>query len=553
MTAHFPLSPPKYPSYLKLTHYASLASEQYYQKRHLDLDLRLPQYWNKTDKSQLMEVGIHGFDLNYALGKTNYQHTGEAASIRTNFPMRPQCGVYYFEVRICSNGLDGLFAIGICTRQAKLDRLPGQDVDSFGYFGQDGQVYLEKQSKHGGPSFSSGDIVGCGVNFANSTLFFTKNGISLGCEYEFHQDRLYYPCIGLSTPGEKVAANFGQEPFLFDIQQIAKRDTSTLLQDKLRKDVNHMLVSYLIHLGYLQTATSLLKKTKHTACLTEDDMHYSHIRKAIMSGCVDEATRQVHTLCPNLLETDLDLSFELKTRKFLDILMDTSPCHSLSSSLCLSEDTDDDTLSTYSGRSRTLSISSSSDLYHHHHHYHHSTTEEVSTPSVSSPPLHVAASGRRLSWAAVAASPTLPSCESETHETRKRLFSRRSSSSHGYITDLEEQDEEDVDHMSTVRQAMLYGQSLQEEYQHQPKYLNKLIELFSLLSYPDPKTSSEAHLLDMSLRDTTATTLIKAMKGYKQQSNISSLELAYKQTMVVTKELVLLGHGQTSLIDLHNY
>ena len=29
-----------------------------------------------------------------------------------------------------------------------------------------------------------------------------------------------YPCIGLRTPGEEVEANFGSEPFVFDIASI---------------------------------------------------------------------------------------------------------------------------------------------------------------------------------------------------------------------------------------------------------------------------------------------------------------------------------------------
>lgn len=49
----------------------------------------------------------------------------EPASIRTNFPIRPQCGIYYYEIRVVSKGTDGLFAIGFCTAKAKLNTLPG--------------------------------------------------------------------------------------------------------------------------------------------------------------------------------------------------------------------------------------------------------------------------------------------------------------------------------------------------------------------------------------------------------------------------------------------
>jgi hypothetical protein len=47
------------------------------------------------------------------------------ATIRTNFPMRPQCGIYYFEIRVTQKGQDGHFAIGFCRVNNKSDKLPG--------------------------------------------------------------------------------------------------------------------------------------------------------------------------------------------------------------------------------------------------------------------------------------------------------------------------------------------------------------------------------------------------------------------------------------------
>jgi len=44
---------------------------------------------------------------------TNFYTSGlgkipkDAASIRTNYPIPPSCGIYYFEVKIISKGRDG--------------------------------------------------------------------------------------------------------------------------------------------------------------------------------------------------------------------------------------------------------------------------------------------------------------------------------------------------------------------------------------------------------------------------------------------------------------
>jgi hypothetical protein len=152
-------APPKYPFYLKHTTYATLVTEQYhhlhnkrsrfnncleYNRELEEIDLRLPQYWNQKDKSRHLQVGLNGFDLLYSTGNTRvcvrkkkdsfvylqavaikHNMAKEPATIRTNFPMRPQCGVYYFEIRVISKGTDGLFAVGFCTSKSNLNTLPG--------------------------------------------------------------------------------------------------------------------------------------------------------------------------------------------------------------------------------------------------------------------------------------------------------------------------------------------------------------------------------------------------------------------------------------------
>lgn len=52
---------------------------------------------------------------------------GNSISMRTNFPMRPQCGIYYYEIRVLKRGQDALIAVGFC-RFNKLDKLPGKII-----------------------------------------------------------------------------------------------------------------------------------------------------------------------------------------------------------------------------------------------------------------------------------------------------------------------------------------------------------------------------------------------------------------------------------------
>ncbi|KAK4515862.1 uncharacterized protein ATC70_010820 [Mucor velutinosus] len=607
------LAPPKYPAYLKHTTYASLATDQFqhlqqkkkqstsddYNKELVEMDLRLPQYWNINDKSRHLQIGLNGYELTYHahIPGPGKKELTEAASIRTNFPMRPQCGVYYYEITVVSMGKDGLFAVGLCNAAHTLDKLPGASVGSVGYHGQNGHTY--KQSSKGtayGPTYGHSDVIGCGVNYFDGTVFFTKNGILLGRAFDSIDllSQELYPCIGLSTQGEKITANFGHHEFAFDIVQYIKDQqratihqvchvsAEALPQERYKNDVqlqvDAMVLSYLTHQGYIGTVNAMKKNMDYVGNTQPDspasnDSHLdrdtrSSIRKSIMAGHVDLAIQKTETMYPNLLESNADLLFQLKTRKFLDILIDDHRCEPPSSvqSLCSASDpnisdTDDDTVSVQSGRSRAQSISSN-DIQHQILYEEQPVTfGHHNAPPLVSPPLPVAASGRRLSWAAIAASPSTDS-HLEEHLTlqsnggarRRRLSSV--SSHHGrrssYCSNVSlSEDDETPKTMKNVRKAMHYGQQLQDEYQH-TKYWSQLMDLFTLLSFADPTSSPISHLLDISRRDLVASDLNNAIQAYQHQANKSNLELVLKQAIVTSKELALSGHGGASLIHMQS-
>jgi Ran-binding protein 9/10 len=74
-----------------------------------------------------------------------------------------------------------LISIGFSGLKVTLSRLPGWEPDSWAYHGDDGMTFnCTANGKNYGPKYSSGDVIGCGVNFRTGQAFFTKNGVNLG-------------------------------------------------------------------------------------------------------------------------------------------------------------------------------------------------------------------------------------------------------------------------------------------------------------------------------------------------------------------------------------
>uniref|UniRef100_A0A3B4AVS9 RAN binding protein 9 n=1 Tax=Periophthalmus magnuspinnatus TaxID=409849 RepID=A0A3B4AVS9_9GOBI len=291
----------------------------------------LPRSWSPKDKFSYIGLSQNNLRVHYkGHGKT----PKDAASVRATHPIPAACGVYYFEVKIISKGRDGYMGIGLSAQGVNMNRLPGWDKHSYGYHGDDGHSFCSSGTGQPyGPTFTTGDVIGCCVNLINNTCFYTKNGHSL-VERSGSCPNLY-PTVGLQTPGEVVDANFGQHPFVFDIEDYM-REWRTKIQAQIERFpigeregewqsmIQKMVASYLVHHSYCATAEAFAKSTDQAVHEELASIkNRQKIQKLVLSGRMGEAIETTQQLYPSLLERNPDLLFMLKVRQFIEMVNGT--------------------------------------------------------------------------------------------------------------------------------------------------------------------------------------------------------------------------------------
>ncbi|KAL1739540.1 concanavalin A-like lectin/glucanase domain-containing protein [Schizophyllum fasciatum] len=317
-----------------------------------DAVLKLPSRWSEQMRHPLLAVSADGRELSYEGISCSGER--EAAAARTNVPIPPACGIYYYE---------GHISIGFSGKDVKLARLPGWEPHSWGYHGDDGCSFAaERGGTKYGPMFGTGDVVGCGIDFTINRAFYTKNGVFIDHVFDnIGKTFALYPSVGLRHAGEMIRVNFGHEPFRFEIEHHVLKQKATVWQRILdapieastlargikqeleepgpasERDVSgamHQLVmSYLAHHGYTRTARALRQQAaagpgaKADADMDADAGDADIVRRtgivnAIAQGDIERAIEETRAHYPGVLDADDGLMlFKLRCRRFVEMVL----------------------------------------------------------------------------------------------------------------------------------------------------------------------------------------------------------------------------------------
>lgn len=150
----------------------------------------------------------------------------ESATITRHLSERPQESVREVTESV---------AIGIADCSYPLSGgLPGWDMQSYGYHGDNGHVYhgsggrrrrrrqLDGEDHAYGPRYGVNDTVGCGIDYHKRSIFFTFNGTFLGYAFQdlpvhILASTMFYPVVGIDS-NCPIYCNFGyRDPFAFDL------------------------------------------------------------------------------------------------------------------------------------------------------------------------------------------------------------------------------------------------------------------------------------------------------------------------------------------------
>ncbi|XP_042420210.1 ran-binding protein M homolog isoform X1 [Zingiber officinale] len=297
----------------------------------------MPSHLNTINSSGLFH--IVSTDKMSVLYNETPQHGHDVGVVQADCPAPTRRLAYYFEMTVKNAGQKGQVTIGFTMQHFKMRRQPGWEANSCGYHGDDGYLYHgQGKGESFGPTFTTNDIVGAGINYATHEFFFTKNAKLIGTVAKVIKGPLY-PTIAVHSKNEEVTVNLGRTPFYFDIEgyimEERLKQQTVIEKHSLQPNISHWIVrSYLLHYGYQDTLKSfdLASESTYSSVSSSTENGFSDqdiyalnrrniLRQLIMNGNIDSAFQKLQEWYPQVVQDELSvICFLLCSQRFIEYI-----------------------------------------------------------------------------------------------------------------------------------------------------------------------------------------------------------------------------------------
>ncbi|GMM36233.1 glucose-induced degradation complex subunit [Saccharomycopsis crataegensis] len=172
-------------------------------------------------KEEFLRISEDGLVIN-AVSNNTFESVYNSTAAQIVFLLKgnncipSECGLFYFEVKIKTNIKSYNLSLGFAksghvyakktspsevNSKIAISDFPGRADMTFGFNGQSATVgYGNRNVKSYGYSFGYNDIIGCGIDFYNKQIFYTKNGEYLGPAFtKLANCQFLTPVIGFNS------------------------------------------------------------------------------------------------------------------------------------------------------------------------------------------------------------------------------------------------------------------------------------------------------------------------------------------------------------------
>ncbi|RXH92436.1 hypothetical protein DVH24_033332 [Malus domestica] len=249
-------------------------------------------------------------------------HGHDVGVVQANKPAPVKRLVYYFEIYVKDAGTKGHIAIGFTSESFKMRRQPGWEANSCGYHGDDGLLYRgHGKGEAFGPTYTSGDIVGGGINYDSQEFFFTKNGAVVGTVPKDIKGPLF-PTIAVHSQNEEIVRSYllhyGYEDTLNSFDMASK---STVPPVHIAQENGFDEQDILFALNERKTLRQSLSPYFFLVYELHLADHFYLLMKLIRNGEIDSALGKLREWYPQIVQDDKSATcFLLHCQKFIELV-----------------------------------------------------------------------------------------------------------------------------------------------------------------------------------------------------------------------------------------